>query len=666
MAGIDQQIQTKVDAYRSNPQALQQRYQQNQELLDLLALQKLKSEKDAAARDIQMQMAQSPQTIKQQRERELVDRTKQQMTEQTAGIMQQRQAQQQKNVQKVAQQGAATPQAMQGVQQGLGSLASQVKPQIAKMAAGGIVGYAAGEGVEGRTGRAKKFADLARVRKYREALRATDPDKEAGLTNIEILELLDAQEMQPKTAPTDYKTMFMGDPSAVAETPQGPIVPKMDAPQASKEAPQGPIVPKMETPQAPKEDPTPALGAGLPTLSATEVPAPAMGANEMIASAGLGSLGTSGDAETAARASSDEYLGRKEKADKYGELSGRLAEYDAAANDPEKARRERTSAFLRSTAGTGGFGAMMARGSQGMSDERVAQETAKRSRLIEAIGLEEAAIASDVGIGKTGAELGQVAVQQLEANKRQVLQTMTELSRQDKERIEGNANRALDAEQGNLRAAVDSMAAQANKDLQNAIQAQSSIQAYEQLKAKVATQMMEFSQAAFAEDEQLSMLLQKAANSKDPKDIAAANARQKEVMLMTNYQLRDLIAHTGQIDAQLAKLGAPTSAGGEGVGGDTLDPEIEDLVNTYSGATSSAPANKTDDALNIEIDTQVLENVVSDAQTMSNAGTTSDVQLREMEPMVRKSVSTLGVDAVNAKLAPAGLFWDGKKLTKVG
>ena len=572
MAGIDQQIQTKVDAYRSNPQALQQRYQQNQELLDLLALQKLKSEKDAAARDIQMQMAQSPQTIKQQRERELVDRTKQQMTEQTAGIMQQRQAQQQKNVQKVAQQGAATPQAMQGVQQGLGSLASQVKPQTAKMAAGGIVGYAAGEGVEGRTGRAKKFADLARVRKYREALRATDPDKEAGLTNIEILELLDAQEMQPKTAPTDYKTMFMGDPSAVAEDPSA-VVEEVVAEDPSA---------VVETPQAPKEDPTPALGAGLPTLSATEVPAPAVGADEMIASAGLGSLGTSGDAETAARASSDEYLGRKEKADKYGELSGRLAEYDAAANDPEKARRERTSAFLRSTAGTGGFGAMMARGSQGMSDERVAQETAKRSRLIEAIGLEEAAIASDVGIGKTGAELGQVAVQQIEANKRQVLQAMTELSRQDKERIEGNANRRLDAEQGNLRAAVDSMAAQANKDLQNAIQAQSSIQAYEQLKAKVATQMMEFSQAAFAEDEQLSMLLQKAANSKDPKDIAAANARQKEVMLMTAYQLRNLIAHTGQIDAQLAKLGAPTSAGGDSVGGVTLTAAQQAALDKYS------------------------------------------------------------------------------------
>jgi predicted GIY-YIG superfamily endonuclease len=56
IGGIDQQIQQRVDAYRDNPQQLMQRYQQNQELIDLLAMQKLKSEKDAAAREIQMQM----------------------------------------------------------------------------------------------------------------------------------------------------------------------------------------------------------------------------------------------------------------------------------------------------------------------------------------------------------------------------------------------------------------------------------------------------------------------------------------------------------------------------------------------------------------------------------------------------------------------------------
>ena len=47
--GIDDVVQKKVDAYRGNPAALQQRYAQNQELVDLLALQKMKSEKESAA-----------------------------------------------------------------------------------------------------------------------------------------------------------------------------------------------------------------------------------------------------------------------------------------------------------------------------------------------------------------------------------------------------------------------------------------------------------------------------------------------------------------------------------------------------------------------------------------------------------------------------------------
>ena len=51
---IDQEIERKVNAYRNNPQALMQRYQQNQQLIDLLALQKLKSEKDAAAKEMQI------------------------------------------------------------------------------------------------------------------------------------------------------------------------------------------------------------------------------------------------------------------------------------------------------------------------------------------------------------------------------------------------------------------------------------------------------------------------------------------------------------------------------------------------------------------------------------------------------------------------------------
>jgi len=62
--GLDAQIEQRMDAYRGNPQKLQQRYGANKELLDLLALQKLTSEKQAVARDMQMKQQQNPNTIR--------------------------------------------------------------------------------------------------------------------------------------------------------------------------------------------------------------------------------------------------------------------------------------------------------------------------------------------------------------------------------------------------------------------------------------------------------------------------------------------------------------------------------------------------------------------------------------------------------------------------
>jgi hypothetical protein len=108
--GLDAQVEQRMDAYRSNPQQLQQRYGQNKELLDLLALQKLTSEKQAAARDMQMKMQQQPGTIAQQREQEALELTKQEMSGtlgelagRTKGTLDQKQAMQQQNMQKMAQ-----------------------------------------------------------------------------------------------------------------------------------------------------------------------------------------------------------------------------------------------------------------------------------------------------------------------------------------------------------------------------------------------------------------------------------------------------------------------------------------------------------------------------------------------------------------------------------
>jgi hypothetical protein len=130
MAGIDQILQNKISAGRQNPQALMQSYQQNQDLLDLLAMQKLKSEKEAAQRDMMLKAAQSgpPPTVVQQREQELVAMNKNEIAQQAAQVGQQQAAQQQAAMQSL-------------LNSGIGQLPA---PNMARMAGGGIVGYAPG------------------------------------------------------------------------------------------------------------------------------------------------------------------------------------------------------------------------------------------------------------------------------------------------------------------------------------------------------------------------------------------------------------------------------------------------------------------------------------------------------------------------------------------
>ena len=146
---MDEEVQRKVDAYRANPQQLMQRYQQNQELIDLLALQKLKSEKDAAARDMQLKMQQQPSTIKQQREQEMFQRTKDDMVKQTQGILGKRQSDQAKNLQQLAR----TPRPQGGIAglMGMPGMPKGAMPKGAmpkRLAGGGIVAFQPGGSVD--------------------------------------------------------------------------------------------------------------------------------------------------------------------------------------------------------------------------------------------------------------------------------------------------------------------------------------------------------------------------------------------------------------------------------------------------------------------------------------------------------------------------------------
>jgi len=108
---LDQDVQSRVDAYRGNPQALQQKYSVSKDLLDLMALQKLTKEKESAARELQMAMAaqqgQGAGTIRDQLQQKALGMTKQELEKQQMALLQQKQQQQQQNLQQLAQSGIA-------------------------------------------------------------------------------------------------------------------------------------------------------------------------------------------------------------------------------------------------------------------------------------------------------------------------------------------------------------------------------------------------------------------------------------------------------------------------------------------------------------------------------------------------------------------------------
>jgi hypothetical protein len=153
MPGIDQQIEQRKMQFGNNPQALQQRYGQSKQLLDLLALQQIAQEQQQKAQAMQMQMQQNPATIAQQVEQEVIQGKKAEMAQNisglqsmrapkrsqsetargVAGALAQKQREQQSRMQNIAKQGVA----------------SQPARNMERMYDGGIVGYAGGDFVVG-------------------------------------------------------------------------------------------------------------------------------------------------------------------------------------------------------------------------------------------------------------------------------------------------------------------------------------------------------------------------------------------------------------------------------------------------------------------------------------------------------------------------------------
>ena len=479
---IDQDIAQRVDAYRGNPQALQQRYAANQELLDLLALQRLKSEKDDAMRKVQLEMEQDPQTIKQQKERQLLEMTKQDLTNQTAGIMQNAQKTQQKNMQKVAKKGAPSPQQMQQVQSGLGALAQRQQQQgqaPMRMAAGGIVAFAEGGEITQadidayRRGGGQSRRN--RVKMTDEQIRAIlERNAGSNTNNTEMVQTRRGLRRKSARGP-----LVLDAPIETAEFEEKDAEVEIDslAPNTIVASEETPVVAE-EVVEEVVEEPPVAPEGGLAamlkenTLTAPQIDKTGINANQagkgILSGAGIGAQDPNA-ARTTARADAATFLGRDDKRNKMNEYLEQLKAMDVSQQDPKKLRDQEISAFLRNTAGGGSFGQTMAGGSQGMADERSAQEKSSRDRLLSRLNIEKSAMDMDMNIAKSAQASGDSAYAQAMQNQRTIASVLSQTRGQEVQLAMKDAQLEFDANKGNVQNILKGLELEYNDALRKGI-----------------------------------------------------------------------------------------------------------------------------------------------------------------------------------------------------
>jgi hypothetical protein len=450
--GLGEIVSRKKDAYQSNPQALQQRYQQSQELVDLLALQQLKSEKEAAARNMQMQMQQNPATIAQQREQEVLGMIKQErgrklgdVAQRTAGTLGEINKRAQQNVQRTAK-------------QGLPAMGGPQKP--AMMAGGGIVAFFEGseepvsavseEEISEFLSRFKQLdtprnREMAKkdilTRKAREARSAARTQALAGK-----MPGAGSRRAQRQFAEEYDPTAALGGPP---KTEPSAAPTKRTTPDMGGMGVLAPQLPKVES-DATKPQGIEALGLAPPTPSPTVVGTERQDmTGTLLEDTGIKPEGTREDARKAAEARTkgilEAAIGREEGklGPKESQLQ-RMQELQAQQTDPAKLRRERLTAGLLGAAGRGstalaGFGA-------GAFNQRVQQEAAARKNLTDQFGIENEKIQLDLDIAGSQIQSGQDAVEVLAKDQRAAAAALQSAAADDVKIAIAEGDRAFDAD----------------------------------------------------------------------------------------------------------------------------------------------------------------------------------------------------------------------------
>jgi hypothetical protein len=121
--GLESNIAETAKAFQGNPQALQQRYTQKQDLFDLLALNMIKKNQDAAKRSLMLSQQKMPGTVLEQVEG-AVTKNAAEKVKGVAGALATKNAQTKARMNKIA------------------GISGAPAPNMARMASGGIIGFA--------------------------------------------------------------------------------------------------------------------------------------------------------------------------------------------------------------------------------------------------------------------------------------------------------------------------------------------------------------------------------------------------------------------------------------------------------------------------------------------------------------------------------------------
>ena len=490
MAGLGS-VDDRVNAYKGDTKPLEKRYAMTQDLLDLLALQKIKSQKEAAARDMQLQMAQQQQqdgqssmTVADQRAQEVDTLTKNELAQQRGDTAQKQAGDQQAAMQKMMGGIAAAPGA-----------ASAAQPRA--MAAGGIVGYADG-GPVGYAGggeildkaRERRKAAQQKIYSYGLNQRRQDPEGYQA-AQAELQAAQEALQAAEKGYATEMSAAGIDKPVSAAspmgavgryEKAQAPAPAPVSEAQATAAAgPQAAVPPADKLPPAnvvaasqgapkppmPPAAPKPPGIAGLPgAAGAAGAPpaAPAVGpANDFGTKLEAAAL-KNAEIDPAARQLSEEQrvegrLALKPDQRKvYEEGIGGLQGMYQEEYDPERLRRE---GIKRALIGAGGrrYGELGAAAGAGM-DYDAKMRAAKLKEFGEVQKARTGLIDIDRGAVKEGIGAGQKAYEQGSLSQRQGLDSGSKLYSTDVE----TRNKALDREIDRLKVKAQQDATAATRE----------------------------------------------------------------------------------------------------------------------------------------------------------------------------------------------------------